>query len=110
MKSACRGTLVVNAEVTNVSPNGIWLLLSQRELFLAYADFPWFERATIRQISRVARPSPHHLYWSELDIDLAVDSVHRSEAHPLVSATQPNRRLAPTRRKKRGAREISADG
>lgn len=46
MKSARRGKPISGrgAEVTNVSTNGIWLLLDEREHFLGYADFPWFER------------------------------------------------------------------
>ncbi len=88
MKSGERATNTSQVEVTNVSTNGIWLLLDQHELFLAFANFPWFENATIRQISKVERPSPHHLYWPELDVDLAVDSIGRPAAYPLVS--RPN--------------------
>jgi hypothetical protein len=98
MKSVRRGRPISGAEVTNVSTNGIWLLLDHKEHFLGYADFPWFENATIRQISRVERPSPHHLYWPELDIDLAVDSLDHPEAYPLVSAAPPSKRLRQTSR------------
>ena len=55
------GRVISEVEVTNISTNGLWLLLDQREIFLAFDHFPWFEHATIRQISRVERPSPHHL-------------------------------------------------
>jgi hypothetical protein len=41
----------------------------------------------------VTLPSPHHLYWLELDIDLAVESVERPERYPLLSRAQPNKRL-----------------
>ena len=106
MKSARRGTRISGAEVTNVSTNGIWLLLDKRELFLGYADFPWFEHATIRQISRVQRPSPNHLYWPELDIDLAVDSLDHPEAFPLVSAVRPVGRLQQVSRKRGGRSRV----
>jgi len=102
MRSVRRGTPILGAEVTNVSTNGIWLLLDQRELFLGFADFPWFEHATIRQIARVERPNPHHLYWPELDIDLAVDSLDHPQAYPLVSAARSNKRLQQTGRKRGG--------
>ncbi len=102
MKSVRRGTPISGAEVTNVSTNGIWLLLDQREPFLAFADFPWFEHATIRQISRVERPSPHHLYWPELDVDLAVDSLDHPEAYPLVSKSRPSKNVRPTSGNKLG--------
>ena len=108
MKSARPVRHSSGAEVTNVSTNGIWLLLDQRELFLGYADFPWFEHATIRQISRVQRPSPNHLYWPELDIDLAVDSLDHPEAYPLVSAVRPAGRLQQVSRKRAGRSPLSA--
>ncbi len=72
-------------EVSNVSPHGFWLLLAGEELFVSFADFPWFRDATIRQITQVEVPSPHHLHWPELDIDLAVDSLRHPAKFPLVS-------------------------
>jgi len=48
-------------EVTNVSVNGFWLLLDQKELFLPLEQFPWFTEAALRQLTRVERPSQHHL-------------------------------------------------
>lgn len=97
MTSARHGTLTSGVEVTNVSTNGLWLLLDQREIFLAFALFPWFEHATIRQISRVERPSPHHRYWPDLDIDLAVDSLEQPAAYPLVTRARSNQRVQPTK-------------
>ena len=107
MTFARLGTPTSGVEVTNVSTNGLWLLLDQREIFLAFEQFPWFEHATIRQISRVKRPSPHHLYWPDLDIDLAVDSLERPGAYPLVSKARSNKRLQATGGK-RGGRDRSS--
>jgi hypothetical protein len=50
-------------------------LIREEELFLPFKEFPWFKEATIAEIARVELPSPHHLYWPALDIDLAVDSL-----------------------------------
>jgi len=85
MKSAAGGESTSAVEVSNVSPHGFWLLLAGEELFVSFADFPWFRDATIRQITQVEVPSPHHLYWSELDIDLAVDSLRHPAKFPLMS-------------------------
>ena len=74
-----------DVEVTHVSPHGIWLLLGARELFIAFTEFPWFRDASIAQIMHVEWPSPNHLYWPALDIDLAVDSLTHPEAYPLIS-------------------------
>ena len=86
MKSAPLGTATSGPEVTNVSEHGFWLLLDEEGLFLPFEGFPWFRDATIGQITHVEQPSPHHLYWPELDIDLAVDSIKRPERYPLMSA------------------------
>jgi len=72
MKSALRGKPTSKVEVSNVSPGGFWLLLGDRELFLSFKQFPWFQDATIREIATVELPSAHHLYWPELDIDLVI--------------------------------------
>ncbi len=93
MKSALRGKLISSVEVSNVSPDGFWLLLDDRELFLPFKQFPWFRDATIRQITAVERPQPHHLRWPDLDIDLAVESIKHPDRFPLVSSARPNRPL-----------------
>jgi hypothetical protein len=83
----------LDAEVTNVSPNGVWLLLDGRELFASFRDFPWLADATIEQLTAVERPSRHHLYWPALDVDLAVESLHHPERYPLLSRVRSNKRL-----------------
>ena len=85
MKSAQRGGRTSKAEVTNVSRLGFWLLLDNRELFVPFAAFPWFRDASVGQILAVERPSPGHLYWPHLDVDLAVESIEHPERYPLVS-------------------------
>jgi uncharacterized protein DUF2442 len=90
MKSAAPGPSISPVEVTNVTPHGFWLFVGERELFLSFKAFPWFREASVRQITHVELPSPHHLYWPELDIDLAVESIEHPEKYPLVSRTQPN--------------------
>ena len=79
MKSAARGRNISPAEVTNVSAHGFWLFIGERELFVAFEHFPWFREASIRAITNVDLPSPHHLYWPDLDIDLAVESIEHPE-------------------------------
>jgi hypothetical protein len=85
MKSARRGKRTSKVEVTNVSRLGFWLLLDDRELFAPFAAFPWFRDASIGQILGVERPSAGHLYWPQLDVDLAVESIEHPEEYPLVS-------------------------
>jgi len=99
MRSAQRGKRTLEVEVTNVSQHGLWLLLGNRELFLPFDKFPWFRDAPIAKLIRVQLPSPDHLYWPDLDVDLAVESIEHPERFPLVSKVRSNSRLprAPAR-------------
>ena len=85
MKSQALGNGTSDAEVTNISQHGFWLLLGNRELFLPFSDFPWVKGASISAILNVEWPQPHHLYWPDLDVDLAVESIEQPERYPLVS-------------------------
>ena len=85
MKSAALGNSISGPEVTNVSQHGLWLLLEREELFLPFEQFPWFRNAPIGKVLHVEQPSARHLYWPELDIDLAVESIRHPEQFPLVS-------------------------
>jgi len=79
------GTATLAAEVTHISPNGLWLLLEDEEFLLTYEQFPWFRNATVGQISHVERLSENHLYWPELDVDLSMESIRNPSAFPLVA-------------------------
>ncbi|MBK6865838.1 MAG: DUF2442 domain-containing protein [Ideonella sp.] len=79
------GSVTSEAEVTNVSRHGFWLLLGDEELAVPFSEFPWFKSATIEQLADVQRPTPGHLFWPQLDVDLAVDSIRDPAAFPLVS-------------------------
>ena len=79
------GTGTSGIEVANVSPHGFWLLIGSDELFVPFDKFPWFRNASIDQLTRVELPSPHHLRWPALDIDLAVESIRDPDKFPLVA-------------------------
>lgn len=81
------GTITSAAEVTHVSKHGFWLLLGDEELLLPFDQFPWFRKATIEQLSQLEWPTPNHLYWPQLDIDLSVDSIRDPAAFPRVAKT-----------------------
>jgi Protein of unknown function (DUF2442) len=86
MNAATLGRSTSQVEVTNVSPNGFWLLHGGEELFVPFSEFPWFRDASIANICNVVAQSPRHLYWPTLDIDLSVDSIRDPKKFPLVSA------------------------
>jgi hypothetical protein len=99
MKSATRGKPISVVEVTNVSKHGFWLVLGGHERFLAFEHFPWFRDVSIGQLCNVELPHPHHLYWPELDVDVAVESIDHPDRFPLVSRARPNKRIQPTRKR-----------
>ena len=84
MKSAQLGTHTSGAEVTNITSHGVWMLVRGEEKFLPFELFPWFRDAKVSSVYAVELPSENHLYWPELDIDLAVESVDHPERFPLV--------------------------
>jgi len=85
MKSETLGIDTSEVEVTQISKHGLWLLFQEREHFLSFENFPWFKDASVFAIQNVELLNQHHLYWPDLDIDLAVESIQHPERYPLVS-------------------------
>ena len=79
------GTNTLAAELTNVSKHGFWLLLNDEELLVPFEHFPWFKSATIEQLADLQWPTPDHLYWPQLDVDLSVESIRNPSGFPLVA-------------------------
>lgn len=82
MSSLAHGSNI-SAEVTNVSMHGVWLLTQQKELFMAYEDFPWFREQRICAIVNVEELSQGHYYWPDLDVDLTEEMIEHPERFPL---------------------------
>jgi len=89
MKSAEPGSTISGAEVISISRHGIWILVSGRELFLSFEEFPWFQEAAVSAVMRVELPQPHHLYWPVLDVDVHVESIEHPDRFPLKSRHRP---------------------
>jgi len=84
MKLKSPGKSILNVEVTQITPNGVWILVKDTEFFLSYQKFPWFEQATVSQIHHVQLLHGFHLRWPDLDVDLHLDSLKDIEKYPLV--------------------------
>ena len=102
MKSATLGKSISGVEVTNIAKHGFWLLLANEELFVPFKEFPWFKDASVSEILNVRLPQPHHLYWPDLDVDLAIESIWSTAEFPLVSKVQHLTRRSSRRAKARG--------
>jgi hypothetical protein len=77
-------SILKTVEITNVSENGIWIIIKDKEYFMPYSDFPWFKNAKIKDIFNVKLINEMHIYWPSLDIDLDVDSIENLEKYPLI--------------------------
>jgi len=92
---SCTGSQKPCGDTLGRRTSQVEVFVGEQELFVSFKEFPWFKDASIRQISNVELPSAHHLYWPDLDIDLAVDSLTHPERYPLISRAQPNKRSQP---------------
>jgi hypothetical protein len=72
-------------EVTNISKHGLWVLTSEGEHFLPFADFPWFRDASVGHILNVEEPTPGHYYWPDLDVDLSLNIIKDPGRFPLTA-------------------------
>lgn len=77
------GTVISEVEVSIASSQGFWLLLGDEELFVSYAEFPWFKKATMEELTQIEWPTPDHLYWPLIDVDLSVESIRNPAKFPL---------------------------
>jgi len=85
MKSDAAGKSTLEAKVTQIDKQGIWLLIGEKESFLSFENFPWFRRASISAIHNVELLNARHLHWPDLDIDLAIESIEHPERFPLIA-------------------------
>lgn len=72
------------AEVTNISPFGIWILAGGKEYFISYKDYPVFENASVRQIADIESDISGNLHWKELDADIELEALENPESFPLM--------------------------
>jgi hypothetical protein len=85
MKSLKHGKATSEAEILNISAFGVWILVLQKEYFLSFSDFPWFQKATVEQVYHFEFLHKRHLYWPDLDIDLSLESLKDPAKFPLKS-------------------------
>jgi hypothetical protein len=82
MKSEAGGKITLEAEVTQIDKQGIWLLIGEKEYFLTHEQFPRFRKATVDQIHNVQLINSRELRWPDLGIDLTVESIGQPEFVP----------------------------
>jgi hypothetical protein len=85
MKSYADGKSTLEAEVTHIDKQGIWVVIGEKESFLSFENFPWFRDASVAAIHNVEFLNGRYLHWPDLDIDLAVESIEHPKRFPLVA-------------------------
>lgn len=75
---------ISKVEVLNISKNGIWIFVQEKEYFLPYDNYPWFKNSKIDEIFDVELLHERHLFWKKLDIDLEIESLEYPEKYPLT--------------------------
>ena len=96
MKSGALGKNISEVEVSHISSHGIWILSGNKEYFLSYDDFPWFQDMTVAGILNVEEPTPGHFYWPDLDVDVSAESIEHPERFPLKWKTKQEKKARNT--------------
>jgi hypothetical protein len=105
MKSAKPGKRTSAVEISNISKHGFWLLVDNKERFVPFKEFPFFQNAVIGELLNVELASPRHLYWPDLDVDLALESIDFPERFPLVSK---QRASTPAKHQQKNGKRVRA--
>ena len=74
-------TSKISAQATNIEHDGFWLLVADREYFVAFEDYPEFRDATIAQIHNF-KQSFDGFHWPALDVDIELDALKHPDRFP----------------------------
>jgi len=79
------GPVTSEAEVTNISKHGFWLLVAAASCSSPSTSSRGSSELRSTRSCTLERPTAGHLHWPELDIDLSLDSIEHPERYPLKS-------------------------
>lgn len=85
MTSERSGDAILRVEVCEIRADGFTIRIGDETIAVPFADFPWFEGASVEDLRAVDRPRPHHLRWEALDVDLTIDSLRHPDRYPLIA-------------------------
>lgn len=83
MSSSPLGASTSGDAVTAIGRHSFWVLVTDREYFVPFSEYPEFLTATPRQIFAVRVLPPTHLHWPELDVDVELAALERPSQFPL---------------------------
>lgn len=72
------------AQISHISPFGLWILIENTEYFIDFKDYPYFYKATLNQILDFSVDICGNFHWESLDIDIEKESLDSPEKYPLI--------------------------
>ena len=78
------GTLTSRAEVVQITTFGIWISIDDKEYYLDYNNYPWFQNNTVAAICHIEIDNDGNMHWPELDVDIELESLENPELYPLI--------------------------
>lgn len=73
-----------SCEIISITKFGIWLFFDEKEYYICFSDFPFFENATLNKIYNFEFFHGHHLHWPELNIDISLHQLNEPHRWPLI--------------------------
>jgi len=70
-------------EITNIERFGLWLLISDKEYFIKFEDYPVLKKASIEQLLNLKKIGPSQFRWPDLDEDIELEALDFPEKYIL---------------------------
>ena len=75
---------LTSSEVTSISSFGFWILIENREYFVAFDEYPKFRNIPVQDIFDIKMLSPEQLFWEKHDIDIELSALENPNLFPLI--------------------------
>jgi hypothetical protein len=77
-------SILTNSEVTNISSIGFWVIIEDKEYFIAFKDYPEFKNIPVQDVFEMKMLSPDQLCWEKHDIDIELSALENPNLFPLA--------------------------
>ena len=79
-----------SVSVLMINGQGIMISVGGQDFFLSYNRIPWMREAKINDVLNVQMCGSEAIEWSNLDVDLELDSHRHPERYPLLIKRNPS--------------------
>ena len=98
MKSSVLGRSTSEAEVQDITQNGIWVFVKGKEYMLPFTQYPWFKGARVAEVLNLRLLHANHLYWPDLDVDLGLEVLDDPDKFRLMDKVAKKRTYRTSRK------------